>query len=81
MTLQYKLEKDISSRTATFLCFELNRIKGEVHIKTENKKVSGKSLLGLLVCDLKEDDIITIETEMKYVLEVRDAFNAVGREV
>lgn len=56
ITFTYKINKDIFSRTAAQLNWELNTYKSLISIITEEKrKINAKSLIGLLSGNLKKD--------------------------
>lgn len=62
MEIKLKLLKDIQGRTAANLVFNLTELT-DVRIIKNNRVFNGKSLLGILVNDLKKNDIITIILE------------------
>lgn len=62
MSIKYRLKRDIVSRTAANLVFEISEAKS-VHIIKNDRCFNGKSLIGILSNHLRFDDIITIKVE------------------
>lgn len=61
MSITYRLKRDIVSRIAANLVFDISEAKS-VHIKNE-RCFNGKSLIGILSNSLRFNDIITIKVE------------------
>lgn len=62
MEIKLKLLKDIQGRIAANLVFNLTELT-DIRIIKNNRVFNGKSLLGILVNDLKVNDIITVILE------------------
>jgi phosphotransferase system HPr-like phosphotransfer protein len=81
MTIKYELNKDIVARVATQLNFSLNTIKDSIFIIKNERCFNGKSLIGILANNLKKGEIIEIKASDKDILNIREIFNKVGKEV
>ena len=79
--ITYRLNKQIIGRTAANLVFELSKTKG-VRIIKGDRCFNGKSLIGILANNLKEDDVIKISLDSSVDIPiVKEAFNFLGKEV
>lgn len=81
MTIKYELNKDIVARVATQLNFSLNTIKDSIFIIKNERCFNGKSLIGILANNLKKGEIIEIKASDKDILNIKEIFNKVGKEV
>ena len=81
MIIEYRLNKNIVSRVAIQLNFLLNTIKDSIFIIKDNRCFNGKSLVGILTNNLKNNDTIRIETSGENISKMREIFNTVGEEV
>lgn len=81
MIIEYRLNKNIVSRVAIQLNFLLNTIKDSIFIIKDNRCFNGKSLVGILANNLKNNDTIRIETSRENISKMREIFNTVGEEV
>lgn len=81
MTIKYELNKDIVARVATQLNFSLNTIKDSIFIIKNERCFNGKSLIGILANNLKKGETIEIKASDKDILNIREIFNKVGKEV
>ena len=81
MIIEYRLNKNIVSRVAIQLNFLLNTIKDSIFIIKDNRCFNGKSLVGTLANNLKNNDTIRIETSGENISKMREIFNTVGEEV
>lgn len=84
MTVTYRLNKDLTGRTAAMLNWKLGTLKSSVRIvnKEEDRIVNAKSLIGLLSGCFKADSIIDIKVENENEInEVKKAFNEVGNTI
>lgn len=78
MKITYKLKRDIVSRIAANLAFDLSRTKSAFILKG-NQCLNGKSLIGILSCQLRFGDIITIKGENEEDMKIiKEAFNGLG---
>lgn len=79
----YKLDKNLWGRAATQLNWNLEKIKSSIFlVNEEGRMINGKSLIGLLSGNFKENSYIRIMIEGKEeVNNIRKYFNEVGREV
>jgi phosphotransferase system HPr-like phosphotransfer protein len=48
ITIKYKLNKDIIARTAANFVWELNNCESSIYVINNNRKINGKSLIGVL---------------------------------
>ena len=69
------------ARVATQLNFSLNTIKDSIFIIKNERCFNGKSLIGILANNLKKGEIIEIKASDKDILNIREIFNKVGKEV
>lgn len=81
MTIKYELNKDIVARVATQLNFSLNTIKDSIFIIKNERCFNGKSLIGILANNLKKGETIEIKASDKDILNIKEIFNKVGKEV
>lgn len=81
MIIEYRLNKNIVSRVAIQLNFLLNTIKDSIFIIKDNRCFNGKSLVGILANNLKNNDIIKIETSKENISQIKEIFNTIGEEV
>lgn len=79
----YKLDKNLWGRAAAQLNWNLEKIKSSIFlVNEEGRMINGKSLIGLLSGNFKENSYIRIMIEGKEdVNNIRKYFNEVGREV
>lgn len=65
MSRLYKLKKNLFKRNATNLVFALNEIQDSIYIYRINdeRRVSGKSLIGILSGHFLQNETICIETD------------------
>lgn len=79
----YKLDKNLWGRAAAQLNWNLEKIKSSIFlVNEEGRMINGKSLIGLLSGNFKENSYIRIMIEGKEdVNNIREYFNEVGREV
>ena len=79
----YKLDKNLWGRVAAQLNWNLEKIKSSIFlVNEEGRMINGKSLIGLLSGNFKENSYIRIMIEGKEeVNNIRKYFNEVGREV
>lgn len=79
--LNYNINVDILANNAANLTNSLKEIASDVYIICNNKKVNGKSLVGVLTGQIKENSkvkiIISNEDKIK---EIRKIFNEYGKE-
>jgi len=81
MTIKYRLKRDIVSRIAANLVFDISKAKS-VHIIKENRCFNGKFLIGILSNKLYFNDIITIEVEQFEDMEIiKQAFKEIGEVI
>lgn len=81
MIIKYKLNKNVINRTAIQLNFLLNTIKNSIFIIKNDRCFNGKSLIGILANNLKNNDIIKIETSKENISQIKEIFNTIGEEV
>ena len=81
MIIKYKLNKNVVNRTAIQLNFSLNTIKNSIFIIKNDRCFNGKSLIGILANNLKNNDIIKIETSKENISQIKEIFNTIGEEV
>lgn len=82
MELTYRLKKDIVARVAANLSWDLSQLHSSVHICNKNRLINGKSLVGVLVADMRLGDKITITYDEPADLErIREIFNELGGEI
>ena len=81
MIIEYRLNKNIVSRVAIQLNFLLNTIKDSIFIIKNDRCFNGKSLIGILANNLKNNDIIKIETSKENISQIKEIFNTIGEEV
>lgn len=82
MKMYYILNKDITSRTATTLNWDLSQAISSVRIVKGDRIINGKSLVDLLLGDLKINDNILVLIENIYDKKlVKEVFDKIGREV
>ena len=81
MIIEYRLNKNIVSRVAIQLNFLLNTIKNSIFIIKNDRCFNGKSLIGILANNLKNNDIIKIETSKENISQIKEIFNTIGEEV
>lgn len=82
ITLKYLLTKDIISREAVMLNWNLNNITSPIKILNNKRIVNAKSLIGLLTGNLKYGNIISVIVEDNNdVKKIREYFDEVGREI
>lgn len=62
MSITYRLKKDIVSRIAANLIFDISKVKTMYIIKGD-RCFNGKSLVGILSNNLRFNDIITIKVD------------------
>lgn len=79
----YKLDKNLWGRAAAQLNWNLEKIKSSIFlVNEEGRMINGKSLIGLLSGNFKENSYIRIMIEGKEdVNNIRKYFNEVGKEV
>jgi len=81
MNISYKLNKNITGRTAANLVFALSNTKN-VRIIKKDRCFNGASLLGILANNLSENDNIEVVIEdIKDIPIVKEAFQELGKEV
>lgn len=81
MSITYRLKRDIVSRTAANLVFDISEAKS-VYIIKEDRCFNGKSLIGILSNKLYFNDIITIEVEQFEDMEIiKQAFKEIGEVI
>lgn len=82
MTLKYIAEMDILSCYAANLVISLQDINSSIYIINKNKKVNGKSLVGLLSGQIRQGDIFTViidnNKEQKNIEKILKEY---GREI
>ena len=78
MNITYRLKRDIVSRIAANLVFDISEAKS-VHIIKNERCFNGKSLIGILSNSLRFNDIITIKVEEAGDIEIiKEAFKGLG---
>jgi len=78
MSITYRLKRDIVSRIAANLVFDISEAKS-VHIIKDERCFNGKSLIGILSNRLRFNDIVTIKVEKTEDLEIiKEAFEGLG---
>lgn len=81
MSITYRLKRDIVSRIAANLVFDISEAKS-VHIIKDERCFNGKSLIGILSNRLRFNDIITIEVEQFEDMEIiKQAFKEIGEVI
>jgi phosphotransferase system HPr-like phosphotransfer protein len=81
MSIKYRLKRDIVSRIAANLVFNISEAKS-VHIIKNDRCFNGKSLIGILSNRLSFNDIITIKVEqLKDIEIIKQAFNEIGEVI
>lgn len=80
MTVKYKLKKDLVSRAAAQLNWELNKVKSEVSI-VGARQINAKSLIGVLSGDFHKGDIVVINYSLASDKEnITQIFNTIGEQ-
>lgn len=69
MSITYRLKKDIVSRIAANLIFDISKVKTMYIIKGD-RCFNGKSLVGILSNNLRFNDIITIKVDESDDMEI-----------
>ena len=84
MDIKYKLKKDIVSRTASMLAWNINEIAKDSNIRIiyNGNVFNAKSLIGILhnhiMCG--EEIKITIE-DLSIVEDIKEIFNVIAEEI
>ena len=80
MTIKYKLNKDLISRAAMQLNWELKDIRSEVEL-IGARKVNAKSLIGILSGNFRKNDnikiVFNLPEEKEQILTI---FNTIGEQ-
>ncbi len=75
MNISYKLQRDIVSRRAAMLAWNLNALHTSVRIIHNEIVINGKSLIGILNTYMRAGDIITVVIdELEDVDNVKEIF-------
>lgn len=79
--MKYRLTTNLLQRNAANLVFSLKEIPESIFIyrATDERRVNGKSLIGVLSGHFLSNEVIIIETENRS--RVREIFNEFGNEV
>lgn len=82
ITIKYKLNKDIIARTAANFVWELNNCESSIYVINNNRKINGKSLIGVLSGQLLEGSEIKVWVDKEEDLEkVESCFNKFGVKI
>ena len=83
INILYKVNKNIIGREAAQLNWKLNSLSTSINIiNQENRKVNGKSLIGLLSGNFKKNQNITIIIDTdKEIDKIKQYFNEIGKEI
>lgn len=77
-TLIIKSTKRLVGRAAVEFVQSFTPIKGEVYLQLKDRRVSAKSLLGVLSTGINENDLLTIEVmneqDVDAVIKILDGF-------
>lgn len=81
MTIKYIANTDIMSGTAATIVWLLQQINTSVHIINKGRIVNGKSLVGLISANIKQNDefLILIDNN-EYKKQILQIFEDYGRE-
>lgn len=60
LTKNVRLTKDITSRQAANIVYEITPVPCNIWITKENRQINAKSILGLLSLNLRKNDLVTI---------------------
>lgn len=76
MNMTYKLQRDVVSRRATMLAWNLNSLHSAVRIVHNENVVNGKSLIGILNTYMRAGETITVVVdELEDVDNVKEIFD------
>lgn len=82
MELTYKLKRDIVARVAANLSWDLSQLHSSIHISKKDRIINGKSLIGVLVLDMRlGDEIKVVFDEAADLDKIKEIFNELGGEV
>lgn len=83
MIIKYYLKENLLQRNAANLSFNLNEISDSIYIYRNNdeRKVNGKSLIGILSGHFLQTDIINIEfNNVENQGRIQEIFNEFGEK-
>lgn len=83
MIIKYYLKENLLQRNAANLSFNLNEISDSIYIYRDNdeRKVNGKSLIGILSGHFLQTDIINIEfNNVENLSRIQEIFNEFGEK-
>ena len=82
ITLNYKINTDLTGRAAAQLNWNLNKLSSSLYIITKEKRmVNGKSLVGLLQGNIRKGDLVTILLDKEEDLaEAKSSLNNIGKQ-
>lgn len=76
MDIKYKLQRDIVSRRASMLAWNLNTLHSAIRIIHNDNVINGKSLVGILNTYMRAGDTITVVIdELNDVEDVKEIFS------
>lgn len=74
ITKQITCNRDIKGRTAANFIKQANNFKGSLFCQKGERRVNGKSLLGILSLDICKRDKVTIFCEDEFTLDIIEKF-------
>lgn len=83
MIVKYYLKENLLQRNAANLSFNLNEISDSIYIYRNNdeRKVNGKSLIGILSGHFLQTDIINVEfNNVENQSRIQEIFNEFGEK-
>lgn len=79
MNMTYKLQRDVVSRTATMLAWNLKTLNSAIRIVHNESVINGKSLVGILSTYMRAGETITVVVdELEDVNEVQEIFSEIA---
>jgi phosphotransferase system HPr (HPr) family protein len=82
MEIKYRFKRDVVSRAAAQLSWQLSQLHSSIHLLGNDRVVNGKSLVGVLSAQYKMGDEVTITYDDNDELaKIKEIFNEIGGEI